>query len=306
MAKLTVVVSIASVLLLSVLSCVNEQAPSFSPQPETQEPTYAETPSSVIEQRTQATVVQVIDGDTIEVDIDGSLYRVRYIGVDTPERGQYGYDEATYINSLLVSGTTVELEKDVSETDKYGRLLRYVWTEDGMVNAILVANGYAQVASYPPDVKYQSEFIELQRQAERAGLGLWAAPKPSPTPTPTPTPTLPAKHSVTTNVKITKIFYDGQVPRVESDEYVEITNRGNEPQDLAGWVLMDISEGYPSFSFPTYILTPGVSIRVYTNEVHNEWGGFSFGSGKAIWNNSDPDTAILYDAQGNEVSRKSY
>ena len=108
------------------------------------------------------------------------------------------------------------------------------------------------------------------------------------------------------NVQITHIFYDGLVYRVESDEYVEITNLGSEPQDLAGWVLKDISEGYPSFTFPSYVLAPEQSIRVYTNEIHPEYGGFSFGYGKAIWNNSDPDTAVLYNAQGQEVSRKSY
>ena len=112
--------------------------------------------------------------------------------------------------------------------------------------------------------------------------------------------------SVVSNVQITYIFYDGLVPRVESDEYVEITNLGSEPQDLAGWVLKDISEGYPSFTFPSYILAPGAKIRVYTNEIHSEWGGFSFGYGKAVWNNTDPDWAALYNAQGQEVSRKSY
>jgi hypothetical protein len=72
------------------------------------------------------------------------------------------------------------------------------------------------------------------------------------------------------------------------------------------WVLKDISDGSPSFTFPSYILKPGQSIRVYTNEVHPEYGGFSFGRGSAIWNNSDPDTAALFNAQGQEVSRKSY
>ena len=112
--------------------------------------------------------------------------------------------------------------------------------------------------------------------------------------------------TIGSNVQITKIFYDGFVYRVESDEYVEITNLGSEPQDLAGWVLKDISEGYPSFTFPQYMLTPGSAIRVYTNETHPEWGGFSFRYGKAIWNNTGPDVAALYDAQGQEVSRKSY
>ncbi|MBA7574889.1 hypothetical protein ES708_16704 [subsurface metagenome] len=144
-----------------------------------------------------------------------------------------------------------------------------------------------------------------------------APPAEQPTPTTTPPTTTPATTAPPTttpppaavtgsDVQITYIFYDGLVYRVESDEYVEITNLGSEPQDLAGWMLKDISEGYPSLTFPSYILEPGASIRVYTDEIHPEWGGFSFGYGKAIWNNKAPDTAALYDAQGQEVSRKSY
>ena len=123
---------------------------------------------------------------------------------------------------------------------------------------------------------------------------------PSQTQTPTTTP------STETDVKIIKIFYDGLVSRTESDEYVEITNLGSEPIDLKGWVVKDISEGYPSLTFPSYVLQHNKSVRVYTNEIHPESGGFSFGSGKAVWNNSSHDIAVLYDAQGQEVSRKSY
>ena len=111
---------------------------------------------------------------------------------------------------------------------------------------------------------------------------------------------------VGSNIQIAYIFYDGVVYRTESDEYVEITNLGDTSQDLEGWVLMDISEGYPSFTFPSYVLASGARIRVYTNEIHSEWGGFSFGYGKAVWHNTDPDWAALYNAQGQEVSRKSY
>ena len=108
------------------------------------------------------------------------------------------------------------------------------------------------------------------------------------------------------NVKITYMFYDGLVFRVESDEYVEITNLGDQAQDLVGWELKDISEGYPSFTFPSYILAPGKSVRVYTDEYHPEWGGFSFEYSRAVWNNSEPDIAALYNREGKEVSRKSY
>ncbi len=108
------------------------------------------------------------------------------------------------------------------------------------------------------------------------------------------------------DVQITRILYDGEVFRTEADEYVEITNTGTEAQNLEGWVLRDISEGYPSFTFPSYVLAPGATVRVYTNEDHPEYGGFSFGFGNPVWNNSDPDTAALFDAEGREISRRSY
>lgn len=139
--------------------------------------------------RTVAQVTRVVDGDTIDVDIDGQTYRVRYIGIDTPETvdprrpvGCFGR-EASQRNRELVDGKTVELEKDVSETDDFGRLLRYVWLGQEMVNATLVREGYAVSSTYPPDVKYQDLFLSLQREAQQAGRGLWSAcAGPSPTP----------------------------------------------------------------------------------------------------------------------------
>ena len=131
-------------------------------------------------QLVEAKVVRVVDGDTIQVDINGYLYKVRYIGIDTPETVhptkpvEYFGKEASEKNRELVEGKTVLLEKDVSEVDKYGRLLRYVWVDDMMVNAELVRLGYAQVVTYPPDVKYQEYFVQLQREAQEGGLGLWA------------------------------------------------------------------------------------------------------------------------------------
>ena len=106
-------------------------------------------------------VIGIVDGDTIDVDIDGQPYRIRYIGVDTPERGQPGYAEAKKANAALVSGKKVTLERDISELDRYGRLLRYVYVEGVMVNASLVEQGYAVPMQYPPDVRYANLFREL-------------------------------------------------------------------------------------------------------------------------------------------------
>lgn len=129
-------------------------------------------------------VTKVVDGDTIEVDINGVLTRVRYIGVNTPETVdprrpvQCFGKEASDENKSLVSGKSVYFERDVSDTDKYGRLLRYVYfkLDDGsflFVNDYLVRQGYAQVSTYPPDVKYTERFVEAQKQAQQGKHGLW-------------------------------------------------------------------------------------------------------------------------------------
>ena len=118
-----------------------------------------------------ARVTRVIDGDTIDVRIGDVSYRVRYIGVNTPESDQVCYDEATDANAALVSGQTVTLVKDVSETDQYGRLLRYVYVGNTFVNASLVRDGWAENAEYPPDTAHASEFRGLERDAAAANRG---------------------------------------------------------------------------------------------------------------------------------------
>ncbi len=116
-------------------------------------------------------VVDIIDGDTIDVRISGEVYRVRYIGVNTPERDDDCYAEATNANADLVEGQTVTLERDVSDTDQYGRLLRYVYVGDTFVNAALVADGYAEARRYAPDTAYFSYFQELEDEARAANIG---------------------------------------------------------------------------------------------------------------------------------------
>jgi len=155
----------------------------------TVEPTPTPVPTATAETvagMTEAQVVEVVDGDTIKVSIGGQVYTVRYIGIDTPETKhpskpvEWMGPEASAANEALVGGQTVYLEKDVSETDRYGRLLRYVWLAGGrMVNEELVRQGYAQVSTYPPDVKYQDRFLAAQQEAREAGRGLWG-PQPTP------------------------------------------------------------------------------------------------------------------------------
>jgi micrococcal nuclease len=118
-----------------------------------------------------ATLLRVIDGDTIDVELNGERQRVRYIGMNTPERDEPCFDEATQANMDLVAGHEIRLEKDVSESDRYGRLLRYVFVDDTFVNQSLVAGGYAEAALYRPDGKHYELFSQLEVEAAQAGLG---------------------------------------------------------------------------------------------------------------------------------------
>ena len=102
------------------------------------------------------------------------------------------------------------------------------------------------------------------------------------------------------------IFFDGDVPTSQSDEYVVIQNTGATAGSLAGWTLVDGADSGPSFLFPGGVLDAGETIRVYTDEVHLEYGGFSFGFGRAIWNDSNPDRADLKNPDGDIVSSMSY
>jgi micrococcal nuclease len=127
-----------------------------------------------------ATVVRVVDGDTIDVVFASTTdpVRVRYIGVDTPElyQGQdpeCGSSEASAYNSALVMGRVVELVSDQDDTDRYGRLLRYVYVDDIMVNEQLVRDGYATTMTIRPNVTHADRFMALARQAMTDKVGIW-------------------------------------------------------------------------------------------------------------------------------------
>lgn len=273
-------------------------------------PTTTQSPTPAPPLLTQAQVIEVIDGDTIKVLIGGRTHTVRYIGIDTPETvhpdepvGWMG-KEASDGNKALVEGKTVYLERDISETDKYGRLLRYAWIGDSMVNAELVRLGLAQVSTNPPNVKYVDLLLRLQQEAREAGRGLWG-PTPTaalPSPTATLAPTQPVGQA---DVVIRYVFYDGLVPRVESDEYAEILNQGSGPVNLAGWRL-NAGDAGQDFIFPGFVQQPGQACRVYTNDFHLETCGFSFSSPRALWNNDGDECGSLYDHTGRLASQYCY
>ena len=127
-----------------------------------------------------AIVSRVIDGDTIEVTLRGETQRVRLLLVDTPEvyGGEecYGPEASAYASSLLPEGTEVRLERDVTDADFFGRLLRYVYLADGrMLNELLVEGGYATVYPFGSDVLHEQRLRDAEARAREAGAGLWTA-----------------------------------------------------------------------------------------------------------------------------------
>lgn len=126
-------------------------------------------------ERVLAQVVKVTDGDTIVVNIEGKEYRVRYIGTDSPESNQLGGLQATSHNKFLVEGKTVILVKDVSETDSFGRLLRYVFVDGIFVNYEMTQSGYAISGSWPPDTSCDKTLSDAYQSAKTYRRGLWIA-----------------------------------------------------------------------------------------------------------------------------------
>lgn len=153
---------------------INEEASPITP-----EQSISAVPQGQSATREKAGVARVIDGDTFELE-NGK--RVRLIGIDTPESVSPDQSKNTEFGKLAsaftkekLEGKTVYLEKDVSETDQYGRLLRYAYLEDGtFYNEYLVKEGMANPSTYPPDVKYADVFVKAQQYAEANNKGLWA------------------------------------------------------------------------------------------------------------------------------------
>ena len=263
-----------------------------------------------------AKVIRVIDGDTIDVLINGKTYRIRLLGVDCPEttaekNKPYEYDSITDLNYLaewglkakeftekvLDHGTVyVEFDRLAGLKGYYGRYLAYVYLENGTdFNALLVKNGLARVYTEGTFEK-ESEYLKLENYAKIHKIGLWAY---STYTIQTPTPTL-----ALSGVRIVYIHYNapGNDWDNPNGEYVVIKNYGPNPVNLKGWRLKDRA-GH-TFVFPDITLQPGESVYVHSGKGTNTKKELYWGDG-AIWNN-DGDTAYLYDSSGRLVDTYSY
>jgi micrococcal nuclease len=227
-------------------------------------------------------VKEVIDGDTI-VLAEGR--RIRLIGINTPEQDMYFFEEAKDALGIMISDREITLEKDISEMDKYGRLLRYIYTKELFINLEMIKRGFASCYTYPPDVKYSEEFARAERYAREKGMGLWESSRVS-------------------NI-IVVMHYDanGDDRKNLNDEYVIVENTGSESINIYGWTVKD--SGTAIYKFDEYCLEPNNPIYLFTGAGEDGDGAFYWGSTGPVWNN-DHDTLYLRDGDGKLVEIYNY
>jgi micrococcal nuclease len=238
----------------------------------------------------------VTDGDTLVVAVEGREEDVRLIGINTPERDECFFAEATNALADLVEDQTIGLVVDETDRDQYGRLLRYVFAGDTFVNEAMVRGGFAQAVRYEPDVARADELDAAQAEAEAAQRGLWA-------------PDACGRVDADAGALV--------VERIEADppgddtldanaEYAVVANRSDGEVDLTGWVLKDETASH-RFAFPAgFTLAAGATVTVHTGcGSATATDLFWCNQGSAIWNN-DGDTAFLLDPNGNVVATRSY
>ena len=256
--------------------------------------------TEITEYRQLAFVNRVIDGDSIEVIIDNQLFQVRYIGIDAPETGMPHYKEATEANKNLVEGKIVEMESDISNTDRYDRLLRYVYLPGEIfVNAKLVSLGLASANPYPPDTKYQDLLDAEQQTAKTAGLGMWSQVL-----VPIPDENLNQEIQILVDPGCSQFNAPGNDNDNKNGEYVCIVNESNRMVELGGWSIHD-EYGW-TYQIPPINFEANSIIQIYTGCGENSNEALYWCKDEtAVWNN-DGDCVYIIDADGSEKNKYCY
>ena len=222
-----------------------------------------------------------IDGDTIEL---ASGPHVRFLEINTPEKGMKWSAEASQrTDSLTKNG--VYLQKDVENEDKYGRWLRYVFTDDSFVNAELIKQGLATVFIVGNDTKYADLMKCLENEAKQNKRGIWSAVN---------------KYNIS-------LFVNYDAPGNDANnlngEYVVITNNGNDAINLQNWSIKD--EATHIYTFSDVMLSSKAEVMLYTGPGEDSKAELYWNSKEPIWNN-DHDTAFLFDANGDLIVSISF
>jgi len=219
-------------------------------------------------------VSEVIDGDTIILS-DGDI--IRFLGINTPENGMYFYMESKDVLETMIHEEDITLEKDVSDCDLYGRKLRYVFFKDIFVNLEMVKRGFANIYTYPPDVKYAEEILMAERYARENNLGLWEL-------------------SEFNDIHI-EVFYDapGNDNENKNGEYVVLENTGSSILNTLNWTIKD--SGTNIYIFGSGKFYPGSKITLFSGKGDDGEDALYWNSRRPVWNNNF-DTLYLRDADG--------
>lgn len=276
---------LVSLVVLALAGCAG-QAAATSPTP------------SLLTDGTTWAVSDVVDGDTIRVTRADLEDTVRLVGVNAPEQGECWAEESTAALAAILADGAVRLERDVSDRDRYGRLLRYVLTIDGQdAGGLLIDGGHAIARAYPPDTSRDAAYRERQRLAVEAGRGAWARDACGPG----------LAGSIDPATIGIEIHPDamGDDSLNLNDEWVRFINLGPVALDLDGWMVRDESSSH-RYRFAGLVLPAGGSVTLRSGcgldtDVERYWCV----SGSAVWNNGG-DTVFLLDPAGNVVTQLGY
>ena len=227
-------------------------------------------------------VIRVIDGDTCILE-NGE--RVRYYGINAPEKGDPQFSEATQANNNLVAGKEVQLEPKDPSRDLNDRRLAYVFVDGVFVNEELLRLGYAHIQR-PLAPKYRDRLLTAQESAHQEGLGIWVK-------------------AAEQNVAIAEVHADAEGNDWDNlcDEYIIIENREDIPVDLTGWTVYD--EAHHRYLLPTFILQAEATVTLRTCLGKNSQSELFWGSRSPIWNN-DGDTIFIRDSEGQLILSYPY
>ncbi len=241
-------------------------------------------PTSPPADATSARVESVYDGDTLTLE---SGEKVRIIGLNAPEHNKPWDAEAHERLEELVLGKQIWLEADIDDTDGWGRLLRYVYTDDMMVNLQLLYDGWVHWYPNEPNTRYDYEFEYTEELARDGERGIWQ------------------RSSYEDVVVIDTINEDapGSDSSNLNGEYIVLRNTGRSAVNLGGWFLKD--EATASYDLPSLSLSSGATVTIHSGSGYNSDTDLYWDNGYPVWNNGH-DTAFLHDADGYLVAFERY
>jgi micrococcal nuclease len=231
-------------------------------------------------------VTRVIDGDTFVLE-NGE--RVRLLGIDAPEKGQFLWKEAKDYLSNKLEEKYVILESDLSDRDKYNRLLRYVFVGDDFINLEMIQKGYARALIIEPDTKYSNVFLEAEAKAKESRLGVWNF--------------MNIKDAFCIGIYYFHYNAKGNDNENLNDEFVEFRNSCNYSVNLSGWKIADDSKR--TYIFPNFVVENKTTFILHTGSGKDNATDLYWSQKIAVWNNNG-DTLKMWNSNGDLVLEYSY